>query len=109
MKKDLREIYLAPNRASAEVAINVFAEKYGAKYDKAVECLTKDREALLALYEFPAEHWDHLRTTDEIDKHFLSGRAIIVPAWATSRRNAAHRLKASPGDCRIEAPARLFL
>ena len=57
MKKDLREIYLAPNRASAEVAINVFAEKYGAKYDKAVECLTKDREALLALYEFPAEHW----------------------------------------------------
>ena len=51
MKKDLREIYLAPNRASAEVAINVFAEKYGAKYDKAVECLTKDREALLALYE----------------------------------------------------------
>jgi putative transposase len=67
MKKDLREIYLAPNRASAEVAINVFAEKYGAKYDKAVECLTKDREALLALYEFPAEHWDHLRTFPHAD------------------------------------------
>ena len=66
MKKDLREIYLAPNRASAEVAINVFAEKYGAKYDKAVECLIKDREALLALYEFPAEHWDHLRTTKRV-------------------------------------------
>ena len=49
MKKDLREIYLAPNRASAEVAINVFAEKYGAKYDKAVECLTKDSEACCAL------------------------------------------------------------
>ena len=82
MKKDLREIYLAPNRASAEVAINVFAEKYGAKYDKAVECLTKDREALLALYEFPAEHWDHLRTTDQIDKHFLSGRArCLLGAW----------------------------
>jgi len=44
MKKDLREVYLAPNRASAEVAIDIFAEKYGAKYDKAVECLTKDRE-----------------------------------------------------------------
>ena len=53
MKKDLREIYLAPNRASAEVAIDVFAEKYGAKYDKAVECLTKDREALLALLRLP--------------------------------------------------------
>ena len=97
MKKDLREVYLAPNRASAEAAIDIFAEKYGAKYDKAVECLTKDRQTLLALYDFPAEHWDHLRTTDEIDKHFLSGRAIIVPAWATSRRSAAHRLKASPG------------
>jgi transposase-like protein len=72
MKKDLREIYLAPNRASAEVAINVFAEKYGAKYDKAVECLTKDREALLALYEFPAEHWDHLRTTNPIESVFAT-------------------------------------
>ena len=74
MKKDLREIYLAPNRASAEVAINVFAEKYGAKYDKAVECLTKDREALLALYEFPAEHWDHLRTTNPIESVFATVR-----------------------------------
>ena len=53
MKKDLREIYLAPNRASAEVAIDVFAEKYGAKYDKAVECLTKDRDAMLALLRLP--------------------------------------------------------
>src|SRR2546428_3168450 len=70
MKKDLREVYLAPNRASAEEAIDVFAEKYGAKYDKAVECLTKDREALLALYDFPAEHWDHLRTTNSIESVF---------------------------------------
>ena len=78
MKKDLREIDLAPNRASAEVAINVFAEKYGAKYDKAVECLTKDREALLALYEFPAEHWDHLRTTNPIESVFATVRHRTV-------------------------------
>jgi transposase-like protein len=78
MKKDLREIYLAPNRASAEVAINVFAEKYGAKYDKAVECLIKDREALLALYEFPAEHWDHLRTTNPIESVFATVRHRTV-------------------------------
>jgi len=78
LKKDLREIYLAPNRASAEVAINVFAEKYGAKYDKAVECLTKDREALLALYEFPAEHWDHLRTTNPIESVFATVRHRTV-------------------------------
>src|SRR5258705_1977975 len=80
VKKDLREVYLAPNRASAEVAIDVFAEKYGAKYDKAVECLTKDREALLALYEFPAEHWDHLRPTNPIESVFATVRHRTVRA-----------------------------
>ena len=60
MKADLREIYGAPTRAAAEAAIDVFADKYGAKYEKAVACLTKDREALLAFFDFPAEHWDHL-------------------------------------------------
>src|SRR4030081_2024810 len=85
MKKDLREVYLAPNRASAEVAIDVFAEKYGAKYDKAVECLTKDREALLALYEFPAEHWDHLRTTNPIESVFATVRHRTVRHRIASR------------------------
>ncbi|MFK4537978.1 hypothetical protein ABIA00_006161 [Bradyrhizobium ottawaense] len=74
MKKDLREVYWAPNQAAAELAIDVFAEKYRAKYSRAVECLAKDRDALLAFYDFPAEHWDHLRTTDEMDKRFLRGR-----------------------------------
>jgi transposase-like protein len=60
MKADLREIYGAPTRAVAEAAIDVFADKYGAKYEKAVACLTKDREALLAFFDFLAEHWDHL-------------------------------------------------
>ena len=78
MKKDLREVYLSPNRASAEVAIDVFAEKYGAKYDKAVECLTKDRETLLAFYAFPAEHWDHLRTTNPIESVFATVRHRTV-------------------------------
>jgi transposase-like protein len=78
MKKDLREVYLAPNRASAEVAIDVFAEKYGAKYDKAVECLTKDREIMLAFYDFPAEHWDHLRTTNPIESVFATVRHRTV-------------------------------
>src|ERR1700675_4006523 len=53
MKADLREIYGAPTRAAAEAAIDVFADKYGAKYDKAVTCLTKDREALLAFVRLP--------------------------------------------------------
>jgi transposase-like protein len=78
MKPDLREIYGAPTRATAETAINVFAEKYGAKYDKAVVCLTKDREALLAFFDFPAEHWDHLRTSNPIESVFATVRHRTV-------------------------------
>jgi len=78
MKKDLREIYWAENRASAEVAIDVFAEKYRAKYDRAVECLIKDRETLLAFYDLPAEHWDHLRTTNPIESIFATVRHRTV-------------------------------
>jgi hypothetical protein len=62
---------MAETRKAAEAAFDTFAEIYGTKYDKAVECLTKDRHVLLAFYDFPAEHWKHLRTTDEIDKSFL--------------------------------------
>jgi transposase-like protein len=58
--KDLREIWLAPDRASAEGAMTTFAEKYAPKYDKAVDCLIKDRETLLTFFDFPADHWDHL-------------------------------------------------
>jgi putative transposase len=78
MKADLREIYGAPTRAAAEVAIDVFAEKYGAKYDKAVVCLTKDRETLLAFFDFPAEHWDHLRTSNPIESVFATVRHRTV-------------------------------
>jgi transposase-like protein len=74
MKADLREIYGAPTRAAAAAAIDVFADKYGAKYDKAVTCLTKDREALLAFFDFPAEHWDHLRTSNPIESVFATVR-----------------------------------
>ena len=66
-KADLREIWTAPDRATAETAIATFAEKYGAKYDKAVTCLAKDRDALLTFYDFPAEHWDHIRTSNPIE------------------------------------------
>ena len=77
MKTDLREIYGAPTRA-AEAAIDVFADKYGAKYEKAVACLTKDREALLAFFDFPAEHWDHLRTSNPIESVFATVRHRTV-------------------------------
>jgi putative transposase len=78
MKADLREIHGAPTRAAAEVAIDVFAEKYGAQYAKAAACLTKDRNALLAFYDFPAEHWDHLRTSNPIESVFATVRHRTV-------------------------------
>ena len=56
----------------------MFAEKYGAKYDKAVTCLAKDREALLTFYDFPAEHWDHLRTSNPIESVFATVRHRTV-------------------------------
>jgi len=78
MKTDLREIYGAPTRTAAEVAIDVFVEKYGAKYEKAVACLIRDREALLAFFDFPAEHWDHLRTSNPIESVFATVRHRTV-------------------------------
>jgi putative transposase len=77
-KADLREIWQAPDRATAETAITAFAEKYGAKYAKAVACLVKDRAALLAFYDFPAEHWDHLRTANPIESVFATVRHRTV-------------------------------
>ena len=78
MKADLREIYGASTRAAAEAAIDAFADKYGAKYDKAVACLTKDRERLLTFFDFPAEHWDHLRTSNPIESVFATVRHRTV-------------------------------
>ena len=77
-KSDLREIWAAPDRATAETAIATFADKYGAKYERAVTCLTKDRDALLTFYNFPAEHWDHLRTSNPIESVFATVRHRTV-------------------------------
>ncbi len=78
IKADLREIWTAPDRATAETAVATFAEKYGAKYEKAVTCLVKDRDALLTFYDFPAEHWDHLRTSNPIESVFATVRHRTV-------------------------------
>lgn len=78
MQADLREIRDAPDRASAEAAVAVFAKKYGAKHPKAVECLSKDRDALLAFFDFPAEHWDHLRTSNPVESVFATVRHRTV-------------------------------
>ena len=78
VKSDLRDIWQAETRAAAKAAMDAFGEKYGAKYGKAVACLTKDREALLAFYDFPAEHCDHLRTANPIESVFATVRHRTV-------------------------------
>ena len=77
-KSDLREVWNAPDRATAEAAIATFTKKYGAKYEKAVTCLAKDQDALLTFYDFPAEHWDHLRTSNPIESVFATVRHRTV-------------------------------
>jgi putative transposase len=77
-KADLREVWMAPDRTTAAAAIETFAEKYGAKYEKAVTCLLKDRNTLLTFYDFPAEHWDHLRTSNPIESVFATVRHRTV-------------------------------
>ncbi|SMD14885.1 IS256 family transposase [Primorskyibacter flagellatus] len=78
VKVDLREIWQAETRAKAKAAMDIFAEKYGVKYEKAVTCLTKDCGALLAFHDFPADHWDHLRTGNPIESVFATVRHRTV-------------------------------
>jgi putative transposase len=73
-KRALQEIWMAETKADADVAFDAFIESYQVKYDKAAECLAKDRDALLAFYDFPAEHWKHLRTTNPIESTFATVR-----------------------------------
>jgi transposase-like protein len=68
----------------AKRRIDAFAGKYRAKYGRAVECLTKDTEALLAFYDFPAEHWDHLRMTNPIESVFATVRQRTVRTKGSS-------------------------
>lgn len=73
-KTALKEIYAAATKADAETALDRFIKVYDAKYPKAVECLTKDRSALLAFFDFPAEHWVHIRTSNPIESTFATVR-----------------------------------
>jgi putative transposase len=73
-KKMLHDIYLAATRPEAEKAFDLFLRTFEAKHSKATECLAKDREELLAFYDFPAEHWMHLRTTNPIESVFATVR-----------------------------------
>jgi len=77
-KRALQEIWMAETKKHALAAFDAFVETWAVKYDKAVESLTKDRDALLAFYDFPAEHWKHLRTTNIIESSFATVRHRTV-------------------------------
>lgn len=77
-KRALQEIWIAETKKDALVAFDAFVESWGVKYHKAVECLIKDRDALLTFYDFPAEHWKHLRTTNVIESSFATVRHRTV-------------------------------
>jgi transposase-like protein len=73
-KQLLHEIYLSPTRKAALAAYDQFITSYQSKYSKATECLQKDREWLFSFYDFPAQHWSHLRTTNPIESTFATVR-----------------------------------
>jgi transposase-like protein len=73
-KRALQEIWMAETKKDAVKALEAFVETYQVKYKRATDCLTKDRDALLAFYDFPAEHWKHLRTTNPIESTFATVR-----------------------------------
>ena len=73
-KQHLQEIWMAETRVAAETAFDFFLEAYGPKYDKAAVCLEKDRDVLLSFYDFPAEHWKHLRSTNPVESTFATVR-----------------------------------
>ena len=77
-KRALQEIWMAETKKDALTAFDAFVETWRVKYDKAVECLIKDREPLLAFYDFPAEHWKHLRTSNVIESSFATIRHRTV-------------------------------
>jgi transposase-like protein len=77
-KRALQEIWMAATKKEALAAFDAFVETWGVKYEKAITCLKKDREPLLAFYDFPAEHWKHLRTANIIESAFATVRHRTV-------------------------------
>jgi len=73
-KDKLHQIWMAATRKEAEKAFDLFVETYEAKHEDAVECLKKDRDVLLTFYDFPAQHWTHVRTTNPIESTFATVR-----------------------------------
>jgi putative transposase len=88
-KQHLHNIWMAANRKEAEQAFDYFVSAYGAKYPKAVDCLSKDRDVLLSFYDFPAEHWVHIRTTNPVESTFATVRLRTAKTRGSLSRETA--------------------
>jgi transposase-like protein len=88
-KKAIQDIYNAEDRDYAAQAIKTFEKLYGAKFPKAVKKITDDQEELLAFFDFPAEHWIHLRTTNPIESTFATVRLRTKVTRGAGSRTAA--------------------
>jgi transposase-like protein len=114
-KSLLHEIMEAPDRASAVRGVERFAQEFEPRYPKAVECLRKDEEALLTFFDFPAEHWQHLRTTNPIESPFAYVKARTRQTKGAGSRQAGLALafklvsSAQPHWRKIHAPHLLAL
>jgi len=84
----LHEIWMAETKAAANKAFDLFLETCQAKYPKAAECLAKDRAVLLTFYDFPAEHWSHIRTTNPIESTFAGVRLRTDKTKGSGTRSA---------------------
>ena len=98
-KGHLQDIWMAETRKDAETAFDFFLEAYGPKYEKATACLAKDRDALLSFYDFPAEHWKHVRTTNPIESTFRHGSPshLSDQGLPVTQDGDGHGLQALPG------------
>jgi putative transposase len=81
---------MAETKKDAVTAFDAFIETYQVKYQRAADCLVKDRDALLAFYDFPAEHWKHLRTTNPIESTFATVRHHPVKGLPVEQDRPRH-------------------
>ena len=95
---------MAETKRDAEKAFDFFLEAYGAKYDKAVACLAKDRDVLLAFYDFPAEHWKHIRTTNPIESTFATVRLRTTKTKGCLSRMTALTMAMPVGQQEVAPP-----
>jgi transposase-like protein len=98
-KSMLHDIWMAETKAAAERAFDLFVATYQAKYPKAAECLGKDRDVLLTFYDFPAEHWAHIRTTNPIESTFATVRLRTVRTKGCGSRLACLAMVFKLAEC----------